>query len=310
MILSQNCVGIDVSKHFLDIFEAGVRQRIANHCDTITEHAARWAQAQAFVVFEATGTYDGALGAALQNAGVRFARVNPARVRDFARACGRIAKTDAIDAEMLARYAQALKPAPAAPPSEARKTLALMAKRRDQLIAMRVQEKNRRENDHPFMAEQTARAIAFLNGEIAALDAAIAQCIAADAELSRDAQLLRSAPGVGPVAALQLLARMPELGRIGPKQIASLAGLAPMNVDSGAFRGKRSIKGGRKRVRDALYMAALNAARSAGFKAFYLRLRDAGKPAKLALIALARKLLGVLNAILRTQKPYNPSTAT
>ncbi len=310
MILSQNCVGIDVSKHFLDIFDAGVRQRIVNHYDAVASCAARWADMNAFVVFEATGSYDGALGAALQAAGVRFARVNPARVRDFARACGRIAKTDAIDAETPARYAQALQPAPAEASSAARKTLALMAKRRDQLIAMRVQEKNRRENDHPFMAEQTARAITFLNGEIAALDAAIAQCIAADPELRRDAELLRSAPGVGPVAAMQLLARMPELGRIGSKQIASLAGLAPMNVDSGAFRGKRCIKGGRKRVRDALYMAALNAARSAGFKAFYKRLRAAGKPAKLALIALARKLLGVLNAILKTQKPYQPTSAT
>lgn len=312
MILYRNCVGIDVSKHWLDIFDAasGASERLRNAPDAIAAHTARWAQGDSFVVFEATGIYDAALGRALAGAGVRFARVNPARVRDFARAAGRIAKTDKIDAEMLARYAAALKPGAQAQGDAARKRLEMLAKRRDQLIAMRVQEKNRRENDAPFMAEQIARHVAFLTAEIDALDAAIATAIAADAALAQDARLMRTAPGVGPVATMQLLALMPELGRLGPKQAASLAGLAPMNVDSGAFRGVRTIKGGRKRVRDALYMAALNAARKGVFKTFYQRLRAAGKPAKLALIAVARKLLGILNAMIRDQKPFAEPAAT
>lgn len=312
MTLHQTCVGIDISKHWLDVVdetEGGVR-RIDNANDAIAPFAALWRRENMFVVFEATGVYDRPLAEALAAAGVAFARVNPARVRDFARATGRIAKTDAIDAEMLRRYAQALKPAAQGQASETRKHLEILGKRRDQLIAMRVAEKNRRENKTPFMVEQIARHVAFLDIEIEALDAQIAAHIEADEDLKRSARLLRTAPGVGPVAVVQLLALMPELGAVNPKQIAALAGLAPMNVDSGQFRGRRVIKGGRKRVRDALYMAALNAVRSGPFKAFYQRLRAAGKPAKLALIAVARKLLGVLNAMIRDQKPFTCSAST
>ncbi|WLA45210.1 transposase [Bradyrhizobium elkanii] len=155
------------------------------------------------------------------------------------------------------------------------------------------------------MAERIGRLIEVLDSEIAEIEADISALIKAEAEIADDAKLMRSLPGVGPVACMQLIAQMPELGRVGPKQLAALAGLAPFNVDSGTFRGKRKIAGGRKRVRDALYMAALNAVRRADpFKAFYARLRQAGKPAKLALIAIARKLLTVLNAMMRDRKPY------
>jgi transposase len=313
MTLHQTCVGIDVSKHSLDLFESDVclSGRIDNRPKPIAERAAHWAAQDAFVVFEATGVYDRALAEALAAAGVRFARVNPARARAFARASGRIAKTDKIDAEMLCRFAAALDPAPQPRPDGARKHLEMLAKRRDQLIAMRTQEKNRREIRTPFMADQIARHIAFLNTEIGAVETQIQAHIRSDDTLDRDARLMRSAPGVGPVATMQLLALMPELGRTGPKQLGALAGVAPMNVDSGSFRGKRKIQGGRKRVRDAIYMAALNAVRRDGvFKAFYLRLTQAGKPAKLALIAVARKLMGVLNAMIRDQKPFIPSAPT
>lgn len=262
-----------------------------------------------FVVFEATGIYDRELTSQLHEAGIRFARVNPARARDFARASGRLAKTDAIDARMLAAFARTMAPAadPAADP--ARNSLALLAKRRDQLVHMRAQEKNRRSEsaDHTTI-ESITRLLDFLTEEIKAIELKIKTLISKTPQIAEQARLMRSAPGIGPVACMQLIAQMPELGRLAPKQLAALAGLAPFNVDSGKHRGKRLIGGGRKRVRDALYMAALNAVRRNGIlKTFYQRLRTAGKPAKLALIAVARKLLTILNAMLRDRKIYLPA---
>ena len=286
-------------------------ERFANATQAITQVVARW-QCDALIVFEATGVYDLELRKALERAGIRFARINPARARDFARASGQLAKTDPIDARMLAAFARAMKPATEQAINPARNALARLAKRRDQLVLMRAQEKNRRsEADDRAMAERIGRLVEVLDGEIAGIEADIKALIKAEPEISDDAQLMRSVPGVGPVACLQLITQMPELGHVGPKQVAALAGLAPFNVDSGAYRGKRKIGGGRKRVRDALYMAALNAVRRAAhFKIFYTRLRQAGKPAKLALIAVARKLLTVLNAMIRDRKPYRIEPAT
>lgn len=307
MIIPLRYVGIDVSKQYLDIFDdgLGVPERIANATQAITQIAARW-RCDVLVVFEATGVYDLELREALRRAGIRFARINPARARDFARASGQLAKTDPIDARMLAAFARAMQPAAEQTANPARNALAGLAKRRDQLVLMRAQEKNRRsEAADRAMAERISRLIEVLDGEIAEIEADIKALTKAEPEIADDAQLMRSVPGVGLVACTQLIAKMPELGQVGAKQITALAGLAPFNVDSGAFRGKRKIAGGRKRVRDALYMAALNAVRRADpFRAFYERLRQAGKPAKLALIAVARKLLTVLNAIMRDRKPY------
>lgn len=307
MIIPLRCVGIDVSKKHLDIFDEGlgVPERIANATQAITQLVARW-RCDVLVVFEATGVYDLELREALRQAGIRFSRINPARARDFARASGQLAKTDPIDARVLAAFARAMQPATEQVANPARNALARLAKRRDQLVLMRAQEKNRRsESDDRAMTDRIGRLIEVLDGEIAEIEADINALIKAEAEIADDAQLMRSLPGVGPVACMQLIAQMPELGKVGPKQVAALAGLAPFNVDSGAYRGKRKIAGGRKRVRDALYMAALNAVRRADpFRAFYSRLRQVGKPAKLALIAVARKLLTVLNAMMRDRKPY------
>jgi len=307
VIIPLRYVGIDVSKQYLDIFDEalGVPERIANAPQAITQIAARW-RCDVLVVFEATGVYDLELREVLGRAGIRFARINPARARDFARASGRLAKTDPIDARMLAAFGRVMQPATEQAVNPARNALARLAKRRDQLVLMRAQEKNRRsEADDRALAERISRLIEVLDSEIAEIEADIKELIKAEPEITDEARLIRSLPGVGPVACMQLIAKMPELGRVGAKQIAALAGLAPFNVDSGAFRGKRKIAGGRKRVRDALYMAALNAVRRADpFKAFYERLRQAGKPAKLALIAVARKLLTVLNAMMRDRKPY------
>jgi transposase len=310
MILALRCVGIDVSKHHLDIFDeaVGAAERIANAPHAIIELVARW-RCDAFVVFEATGVYDRELREALRQADVRFSRINPARARDFARAGGQIAKTDPIDARMLAAFARAMQPATEQVSTTARSALARLAKRRDQLVLMRAQEKNRRsEVDDRIMAQRISRLIEVLDCEISAIETEISEFIKAERDLAEEARLMRSLPGVGPVACMQLIAQMPELGHTGPKQVAALAGLAPFNVDSGAYRGKRKISGGRKRVRDALYMAALNAIRRDGpFRAFYQRLRTAGKPAKLALIAVARNLLTILNAMIRDRQPYLPT---
>src|SRR5436305_2696408 len=265
MIIPPRCVGIDVSKRMLDIFDdaIGKPERIANAPRPITEQVARWRCANVFVVFEATGVYDHALAEALRQAGIGFARINPARARDFARAGGKLAKTDAIDARMLAAFARTMAPAAEqAAPEPARNALALLAKRRDQLVRMRAQEKNRRsETADRAMIERIARHLDFLDGEIKAIEVEIKTLIKAEPEICEQARLMRSAPGIGAVACIQLIAQMPELGRIGPKEVVALAGLAPFNVDSGAHRGKRTIGGGRKRVRDALYMAALTAVR-------------------------------------------------
>jgi transposase len=307
MIIHPGYVGIDVSKHHLDVFDAvnGAR-RIANTEEAVAQLVAGFAAGD-FVLFEATGSYDRALRRALQAAGVAFARVNPGRARDFARAAGFLAKTDPVDAKMLAAMAQCLQPPRQAAADPERERLAQLGKRRDQLVAMRSQERTRRrECLDAEIADDLDRHLAFLDAAVAALDKAIQTLIANSAALAKAARLLRSVPGVGPVAAATLLALLPELGARSPKTIAALVGVAPLNADSGTSRGKQKIRGGRKRVRDAIYMAAVTAARSnTPLADIYRRLRQAGKAPKYALIALARKLLVVLNAIIRDQVPFH-----
>jgi transposase len=303
MIINAGFVGIDVSKHHLDVFEGGSGRtgRLANSADSLAPLVTCWQNSGVFVLFEATGRYDVQLRRALAAAGIPFARVNPARARHFARAAGMLAKTDRIDARMLAAMAQCLAPVRTADGEHDREALALAHKRRDQLVHMRQQERTRRtECGEPALRADIEAHLQWLDAQIARWDGEIRRLLLQSERLHQAAQLLRSIPGVGPVAAATLLALMPELGSLQPKKIAALAGLAPFNVDSGQFRGKRRIKGGRKRVRDALYMAAVAAARShRRFRTIYNHLRAAGKPAKLALIAIARRLLVIANAILR-----------
>lgn len=307
MTISPVCVGIDVSKSLLDIFDPqqGYR-RIDNDAAAIAAFAKEQRERGSFVVFEATGHYDGALRRGLSAAKVPHARVNPQQARDFAKAIGRRAKTDAIDARMLAELGRALGPKPCAESDPARERLAVNHKRRDQLVAMRQQEAVRHgECPDPQIAENIARHLAWLNAEIAALNETIRAMIDAEPTLAAAERRLRSVPGVGPVAATTLLALMPELGTRSPKAIAALAGLAPFNNDSGNRRGQRAIKGGRARVRKALYMAALAAARSKSrLGDFAKNLRAKGKPPKLVLIALARKILVILNALFRQNQNF------
>jgi transposase len=308
MIIYPGFIGIDISKHHLDIFEGGCERavRIANRREAIVSLLERWHGRDVFVVFEDTGHYDRLLRQALAAGDVRHARVNPSRARDFARAAGFLAKTDAVDARMLAALGQCLSPEAQGRTDFVREQLALAHKRRDQLVHDRKKERTRRsECVEPAIAADMDEHLAWLDARIAQWDKSISSLVAQSEALDRTWRQLRSIPGIGPVAATTLIALMPELGSLSPKQVAAMAGLAPFNVDSGKHRGSRRIRGGRKRVRDALYMAAVAAARcSARFKAFYKRLIDAGKPPKIAIIAVARKLLLVANAILRDRAVF------
>lgn len=310
MTIDPAIVGIDIAKDHLDIFDASLdrHERCDNTAEATAALARRYAGTGTFVLFEATGRYDHELRHALGAAGVCFARVNPAKARSFARAAGFLAKTDQVDARMLAAMARSLRPPADTPLDPEREGLAILHKRRDQLVATRKQERTRRHDPtDPAIAASIASHLVWLDDEIRRLEAAIAALIRNSPALASRARLLRSLPGIGPVNVATILALAPELGHRSPKQIAALAGLAPLNRDSGRSRGKRMITGGRKRLRDALYLAAVTASRSrTRFAAFYRSLRDAGKAPKQALVAVARKLLVTLNAIARDNIPFSP----
>lgn len=311
MTISPVYVGIDVSKSTLDIFDARTGyQTIPNTCEAVKALVAGLAQAPHFVVLEATGCYDRRLRRALEAAEVPHARVNPERVRDFARALGQKAKTDRIDARILAQFGERLQPPEREPAKSEREAIILLHRRRDQLVLMRAQEKNRLgEIDDEWMQAGIESHIDWFDAAIDVLDAKIAAAIRANEEMRENERLLRSAPGVGPVVAATLIALMPELGSTTPKKIAALAGLAPFAIQSGRFQGQRRIRAGRKEVRDKLYMAAVSAARTKSpLGDFYRGLREKQKAAKKALIALARKILTILNAIIRDRSPYAPQT--
>ena len=308
MIIRPSVVGIDISKHHLDIFDTlnDAATRIDNTKPAIKAMVSGLQANSAFVVFEATGSYDKALTLAFEASGIAFARVNPAQARDFARACGRLAKTDRIDARMLADMGGRLALTPTQAICPKRRKLNGLAGRRDQLVAMRTQEKTRiKEADDDDLKQNLQDHIDWLNAYIEDLERQIETLIEDDRDLTNQATLMRSVPGVGPVTATTLLALMPELGTRSRRTIAALAGLAPINADSGQYRGTRRIRGGRRRVRKALYMAAVSAVRTKSrFKTTYQAMVEAGKPPKTALIAIARKILVTLNAMLREQRPF------
>ena len=308
MIIHPDFAGIDISKHHLDIFDGrlGKAERIDNSADAVRKLAKRFLATKTFVLFEATGRYDRLLRDAFTDADLRFARVNPARARDFAKATGMLAKTDAIDAKTLAIMAQTLSPECFQRPAAERQILSDFQLRRDQLVSMRAEETTRLEAlTNNFIVRGIQSHIKALSKAIEVVEGEIKSLIAAHESLREADLLLRSIPGIGPVAATVLIALMPELGHSSPQQIAALAGLAPYNQDSGAMRGKRRIKGGRSRVRNALYMAAISAIRSkSNFGQHYRKLISLGKPAKVALIAVARKILVTANAIIRDNTKY------
>jgi transposase len=308
MIIYDRYVGCDVSRLWLDIFDpaGGTARRIANTPAETARLAASMAASRAFVVFEATGVYDLDLRRALHAAGAACARINPTTARRYAQALGRKAKTDALDARVLADLGARLRPDPDPAPCPHRERLGQLSLRRDQLVEARKAEVIRLKAARDgFVAARIQAHIDWLDGAVAAAEREISQLVANHQTLREQAKLLSSAPGVGPVTAQVLLALMPELGRASPKRLAALAGLAPFNHDSGQLRGRRCISGGRRRVRCALFVAALHAARRCpDLKAFADRITQTSKARKVALIAVARKLLIRLNAMLRDQTTY------
>ncbi|MGE5564815.1 MAG: IS110 family transposase [Parcubacteria group bacterium] len=311
MTLPQSTLGIDVSGKRLDAHAhpAGRARSFANDREGIARLVAWAGELEAFVVLEATAPWDQPLVRALEASGLRFHRANPGRARDFARAAGLLAKTDALDARMLALYGAGLPLEPTAPVEPERLALQRLNARRDQLVEMRKGERTRaRAELDPLVADSVRAVTALLDQQIRRIEQHI-QALLAEPALRGDHDILRSAPGVGPVAAGVLLAHLPELGRVNRRQVAALAGLAPVARDSGLMRGRRHVRGGRKRVRDALYMAALAAIRTAPWKAAFQAMTSAGKPAKLAIIAIARRLLVALNAAIRQQQPFHTHPA-
>lgn len=294
-------VGIDVSKERLDVCLApsGRRIRTAYTADGLEELAAALAEiAVERVVIEATGKLEVRAAAWLAGSGLPVV-VNPRQVRDFARATGRLAKTDTIDAEMIARFGEAVAPEVRPLPSEAERRLGELLARRRQLVEMAAAEKNRlcRSADEGVRSSIKDH-LQWLRQQTCAADDALEEAIESSPAWRARDELLQSVPGVGKTVSYTLLSSLPELGSLDKKAAASLAGLAPVNRDSGAMRGRRTIRGGREQVRRALYMAVLTGIkRNPVIAAHYQSLRARGKPAKVAIVACMRKLLVILNAM-------------
>jgi transposase len=301
-------IGIDVAKAQLEFAcrpsgetgtvrntEEGIRELVAR-CQVLTP---------TLLVLEATGGYEAAVVAALATAGFPVVVANPRQVRDFAKATGQLAKTDALDAQVLALFAERVRPAPRPLPDDAVQALDALLTRRRQLVEMLTAERNRLLVARPAVRPDLQQHIRYLERRLRAADDDLHTAVKASPLWRVKDDLLQSVPGVGRVVSLTLLAELPELGRLSHKEIAALVGVAPLNRDSGILRGKRLIYGGRAPVRAALYMAALVASKcNPVIHGFYQRLRAAGKPAKVALTACMRKLLTILNAIARSGMPW------
>jgi transposase len=305
--MARKVIGVDVAKDWIDVQPLGGRgERVAMEATALRGFAERAAREGARVVFEATGGYDRPLAAALAAAGVEHVRVNPGRARQFARASGIAAKTDRVDAGVLAEMAARLDLRPAVALEPARRALQALATRRRQLVEMRKQERTRVQQTHdPLACASIGRVIALLDAEIRELEARMAASVTADPGLAAAAGRMMTAPGVGLIVATGLLAELPELGQLDRRRIAALVGLAPFADDTGHRRGARRIAGGRPVPRALLYIAALHASRhDPVFRAFRERMQAGGLSVKQALVATARKLLTVLNAMLRTGTDY------
>jgi transposase len=305
--------GIDVAKATLDIALApsGERWTLANDEPAIRALVERLTPlAPALLVLEATGGFEHAVVAALAAAGLPVVVANPRQVRDFARATGQLAKTDAIDAQILALFGERVRPTPRPLPTEAAQVLDALLTRRRQLLEMLTAEKNRLGFARAPVRRGITQHIRWLERQLTGVDHDLEQTIRESPVWRATDDLLQSVPGVGPVLSRTLLGELPELGQLNRKQIAALVGVAPLARDSGTLRGKRLVWGGRAPIRTVLYMNALVATRcNPVIRRFYQRLRTAGKPAKVALTACMRKLLIILNAMVRTQTKWSVPAA-
>ena len=315
-------IGIDVAKATLDVATLDGTAEPAPLLGALTTapnddagHAALVAAltplAPTLIVLEATGGYERAVTVALAAAGLPVVVVNPRQVRDFAKATGHLAKTDRLDAALLARFAAQVRPACRPVPDATTQALRDVLGRRHQLVSMLTQERNRLAQARAgAIRRDLQQHIRWLERRVHTTDDDLRQLVEASSLWRVRDQLLQSVPGVGPVTAQMLLAHLPELGTLSRKQIAALVGVAPLNRDSGQWRGRRQVWGGRAPVRAALYMAAFAGVRhNAVLRAFYQRLRAAGKPAKVALVATMHKLLTILNAMLAHQTAWRPTSA-
>lgn len=307
-------VGIDGAKDTREVHErpSGEGLRVANDERGLRELIARWAeQTPALIVLEATGGYEVVVAATLTSAGLPVAVVNPRQVRDFARATGQLAKTDALDAAIIARFADAVRPPVRPVATGTAQALGELVARRRQLVDMLGAERNRQAQMRDRQVQRQLGAhVKWLIKALTDLDRDLNDTIRSSPVWRETDELLRSVPGIGPVTAQTLIAEVPELGHLGRHKIAALMGVAPLNRDSGAFRGRRMIGGGRASVRRVLYMAALVAVRyNPRIAVFYTRLTTAGRPKKVALVAAMRKLLTILNAIVRDHRPWHPEIA-
>lgn len=303
-------IGIDVSKDFLDVYCLSTHEawRIENNQPALASWVLRLADAR-LVVLEATAHYHRLAVEVLQEAGIAVVVVNPRRVRDFAKSTGRLAKTDKIDAQTLALFAATLRPEEQPKLPEAVQKLQALNSHRQDLVKLLTAQKNRKRHvQEPFVVQSLQHLIDSLEAELKQVDTQIQDCIQSDAGFQAKAKVLQQVKGVGPVLIALLLGNLNELGKIDEKRVAALVGVAPFNCDSGYFRGKRRIWGGRSDVRHILYMAA-NVARlyDPKMKAFFEQLRQRGKSFKMAVIACARKLLVILNAKMRDHLLANPT---
>ena len=304
-------VGIDVSKERLDVAvrPTGEAWQVSHDSRGINDLVERLGElAPQLVVLEATGGMEMALAGELAASKLAVAVVNPRHVRDFARAAGKLAKTDALDAQVLAHFAEAMRPASRPLPDDASQELRALVARRRQLVEMITAEKNRLRTAARRIRPKVQEHIHWLEESLVDLDRDMGDFIRSSPMWQDKDQLLRSTPGVGPVLSMTLMSDLPELGALNRGEIAALVGVAPFNRDSGALRGKRKVWGGRSQVRAALYMATLVATRfNPVLRAFYQRLCDAGKPKKVAITACMRKLLTILNVMVKHNRHWNPA---
>ena len=301
--------GIDVSKDWLDVAIGDESLRVANDAAGIGALIERLRSTDVqWVVMEATGGYETQAASAIAGAGLRLAVVNPRQVRDFAKATGRLAKSDRIDARVIAAFGEAIEPQVARLPDEQTRELQGLLTRRSQLVGMRVQESNRLALMEGTMRKQIKSHIAWLDKAIDEVNTDITARLRKSPVWREKDELLRSLKGIGPITSSTLMASLPELGQLDRRAIAALVGVAPFNRDSGTFRGRRAIWGGRAQVRQMLYMAATAAIRfNPVIKPFYERLIARGKPHKVAIVACMRKMLTILNAMTRSNTHWTPA---
>jgi len=308
-------MGIDVGKTWLDVAQWGGEEvrRVQNDPDGIAQ-LLTWCAALSptLIVVEATGGYEQGVAQALLLRGWAVAVANPTRVRSLAKATGKLAKTDVIDARLIAEFAAKVRPEPMRLRNELEMRLQALVTRREQLLDNRTAEINRRGTAHPSMKAAIQEHIDWLTGNIQTLETEMAQLVASLPEWETQASLLQSIPGVGFITAVTILAELPELGQLNRQKIAALAGLAPFNEDSGRKKGRRRIFGGRKGIRRVLYMACLSAKKyNPVIRKFFERLEANGKLFKVAITACMRKLLTIMNAMVRTQTAWKaPTPAT